>query len=146
MSGRLIVEGTLSTDQFWPDGLSDADTTKVAVNATGFHFQTSPTSPLRLTSIFETAVVRGEGTKPVIHNGSVTIRLQGIDAPELHYRPSPLSKSEKSSPSAAKFKELNKEYRQLLGESAAIALHDLLKGHGTLNCRVETRVDHPNEV
>ena len=146
MSGRLIVEGTLSTEQFWPTGLSDADTTKVLVQPNGFHYQTSPTSLLRETSIFDTAVVRGEGTKPAIHNGKVTIRLQGIDAPELHYRPSPLSKTEKANPSAANFKELNKEYRQLLGESAAVALHDLLTGSAILKCRVETRVDHPNEV
>ena len=39
----------------------------------------------RVTQVFEGASL---GRKPVLHKGGITVRWQGIDAPELHYGPS----------------------------------------------------------
>jgi endonuclease YncB( thermonuclease family) len=98
--GLLEVEGTIDVKQFWPEGRSDADTTKVVVNVApdAIHFRKSDSSPFQPTHVFDNAKVKVKGrtaTAP-IKNGKLTIRLQGIDAPELHYMPSPLSPAEKS--------------------------------------------------
>src|SRR5215471_12086051 len=55
----------------------------------------------RPTHVFDHAVVKGQTSKPAIKNGHITIRLQGIDATELHYQPSALSLTEKKGLSAA---------------------------------------------
>lgn len=155
--GLLMVTGTLSLDQFWPSGESDADTAKVIVTGTSnaFHFQKDPSRPAKVTHVFDQAKVRGKsGTKPAIDaNGRLTIRFQGIDATELHYRPSPLQAKPKTGPDPlaafrAAFKSLNKQYRQLFGETATVQLHELLArtGQAELPCRVTTEVDSPNDV
>jgi len=77
--------------------------------------------------------------------------LQGIDATELHYQPSPLSPGEKKGLSAAKlqaYHQVTHSYRQFLGATATKALHDFLAATGktTIACRVITQVDKPNEV
>ena len=153
--GLLTVTGTLPLDQFWPTGESDADTAKVlvAVAPDAFQFQTDAGTPARPTQVFDQGKVKGMfGTKAVIDNkGRLTIRFQGIDATELHYRPSPLSKAQKAQMTAAqlaKFKTLNKQYRQFFGETATSQLHDLLVGAGVADipCQVTTAVNLPNEV
>ena len=153
-TGTLEILGTMDVAQFWPDGTSDADTANVSVNVSGdsFRFQAHPRAPFQVTHFVEGAVVKGRESKaPVSDKGKLTIRLQGIDAPELHYRPAPLSSTEKSASSQAKlqaFKDVNHSYRQRFGASAAKALHDFVHGAGTgtINCRVFTHVDKPNEV
>jgi endonuclease YncB( thermonuclease family) len=148
--GLLKVNGTLEVNQFWPAGQSDADTTKVIVHvgANAFRFQTLPGAPFSVTKVFNGAKVKGSVTKSAIDaKNRITVRLQGIDAPELHYRPATLRKS--ATPAQrAEFKLVNKEYRQHLGESATVALAQLLKGSNstTLACTVETYVDLPNDV
>lgn len=152
--GTLEVVGTIDVAQFWPTGESDADTASVIVDIKGdsFRFQPHPGASFKVTHFCEGATVRGRQSKPPVSaKGKLTIRLQGIDAPELHYRPAPLSQKEKTGASAAKvaaFKNVNKSYRQLLGATAAKALHDLAgkAGSGTIDCRVFTLVDKPNEV
>src|SRR6476620_6527959 len=88
---ELIVNGTLDTRQFWPEGTSDADTTKILVSVHGFQMRENG-GALRQTHVFEGAKVKGRsGTRPILNNaGKMTIRLQGIDAPELHYTAAPL--------------------------------------------------------
>lgn len=151
--GLLQLEGTIDVSQFWPAGRSDADTTKIKVNIAGnaFQFRKDSSSPFQPTHVFDGAVVRGRQTSPTIKNGQVTIRLQGIDATELHYEPSPLSKQEKQGLSAAKsnaYHAVNHFYRQYLGATATKALHDFVSqaGKPTLDARVFTQVDTPNEV
>ena len=123
--GLLILRGTLDTTQFWPTGESDADTVKVDVTgqATPWKFDD------KITHAFDGAFVRGKVRKSVLdkHN-RVTIRLQGIDAPELHYPP--------------------RNYRQPTGESAAAALGAFAAAIGPkiVPCRVTTQVAEPNDV
>lgn len=152
--GILKVTGTLALDQFWPQGSSDADTTKVVigVNANSFQFQQHPSAPFVATRVFQNALVQGRnGRKPPIDKKSrITVRQQGIDAAELHYRPSPLGKKKPSltATQLERFKSLNKEYRQHLGETATVALHKMLSraGTGTIPCVVLTHVKRPTDV
>jgi hypothetical protein len=86
MKGLLWVGGTIDLSQFWPNGDSDVDTANVVVDADGFQFS-EDASPqgFRRTHVFEDAFI---GQKAVIGNGrKVTVRIQGIDAPELHCPP-----------------------------------------------------------
>lgn len=153
-SGRLEVEGSIDLAQFWPDGESDADTTKVkvAVGPGSFRFQPHPGAPFQVTHAFEGASVRGQaGSKPCIDKqGRVTIRLQGIDAPELHYTPvSELTgKTGRTEKQAALYKDWNFKYRQHWGETATVELEALLAqaNINPLPCRVVTSVDRPNDV
>jgi endonuclease YncB( thermonuclease family) len=151
--GLLEVEGTIEVKQFWPEGRSDADTTKVVVTVApdAIRFRKSDTTPLQPTRVFEGAKVKGRTTTAPIKNGKLTIRLQGIDAPELHYQPSPLSTAEKKGLTDAKrqaYHEVTHPYRQFLGATTSKALHDFLgsSGEAAIACRVFTHVDAPNEV
>src|SRR5882724_1947652 len=87
--GLLELSGTIDLAQFWPTGESDADTVKVLVaGADAFRFRPQPGAAMKVTHAFNAAKVVGKGSKACIDNkGRVTIRLQAIDAPELHYRP-----------------------------------------------------------
>jgi endonuclease YncB( thermonuclease family) len=152
--GLLRVKGIINVDQFWPDGQSDADTTKVLVEVdqNAFSFKENQTSPFKTTNAFKDATVIGRVRKKVIDKKNrITVRLQGIDAPELHYSAAPLKKSESAQLSEEKrkhLKELNKKYRQHLGETATINLRALLKQNNNdkIPCSVTTFVDKPNEV
>ena len=151
--GTLQLHGTIDVTQFWPSGDSDADTTKVLVDISqgGFEFRAADALPYQKTTFYEGARVRGRITKsPIDAHNRVTIRLQGIDAPELHYEPSPLSAQEKKSSAQkiARFKSLVHFYCEPLGPTTTSALHDLLArpGASVIQCRVFTHVDQPDEV
>ena len=133
MTGLLKVKGTLDLNQFWPDGESDADTAKVKVGQNAFSFQTHPGAPFKVTHVFDNASVRGKtGTKAAIKNQQITIRFQGIDATELHYRPEPLPSATSSAGKAiskarrSKYSALTHEYRQFQAETSTAALHNFL--------------------
>ncbi len=85
--GLLEVEGTIDVSQFWPEGRSDADTTKVVVNVApdAIRFRKNDTSQFQPTHVFDNARVKGRTATAPIKNGKL-IRLQGVDAPELHYQ------------------------------------------------------------
>ena len=86
--GLLRSAGQLEVAQFWSDGSSDADAVVVKVNANSFEFSPDPmTKPFKLTKVFERAMVKGQHEKPAIRGGKITVRLQGIDAAELHFAP-----------------------------------------------------------
>lgn len=153
VAGLLQMRGSIALDQFWPSGRSDADTTKlvltVAPNA--IEFRKDSSTPFHSTHVFDHAIVKGKTRKPPIKNGQVTVRLQGIDATELHYQPSPLSGAEKKGLSAAKLNAyhlVTHPYRQLLGATATKALRDFLAatGKSTLDCRVFTRIEKPGDA
>jgi endonuclease YncB( thermonuclease family) len=116
----LIAFGTLDLKQFWPSGTSDGDTAHVVVDR--FEYDG------KLTKAFEGATV---ARKPVLHNGAVTVRWQGIDAPELHYGQSTW-------------------YRQHWGEAPPVRLAAYLQNKGggasALKVQVTTRVKKPNDV
>jgi endonuclease YncB( thermonuclease family) len=137
-TGLLEVTGGLDGAQFWPSGGSDADTVNIGVSSPSFRFSESGTeSTLKDTTAFDNAHVKGQ-TRNVIHGGKVTIRLQGIDAPELHFAALLRTKG---------LKQNGTKFRQFFGETSTVALGTFVKSKmlGSL-CRVLTRVDQPNEV
>ena len=161
--GLLEVSGTIDVIQFWPDGRSDADTAKIVVTIgpDSVRFRENNARPFRVTHFLDGATVgipvNGRRKPAVNAKGQLTIRLQGIDAPELHFQPSALEASEFPGLDPAGFAAVKKQYhdakvvhpyRQLLGATTTKALHDFLAsaGSSTLPCRVFTQVDLPNEV
>jgi endonuclease YncB( thermonuclease family) len=122
--GLLKLRGTLDGAQFWPTGQSDSDTTKVIVTVHGnsFQFSDDGVTHFKTTHAFDDARVKGKsGTKTAIgQHGQVTIRLQGIDAPELHYPLPPLgNKAGLLAEQRDAYRVLEKvEYRQYRGESS----------------------------
>ena len=152
-SGLLEVRGSIELDQFWPAGTSDADTTKILVRVgrDSFRFSKGEDHPLRTTHAFEDAVVIGKrGRRPAVRDGGViVVRLQGIDAPELHYRPASARRpKDRNARQSELYFEWNYEYRQPLAESATIALRGMLADAGAnpAPCVVRTVVDNPSQV
>src|SRR5262249_42965653 len=147
--GHLEVAGTLDLSQFWPAGESDADTVKITVDPEkGFRYQPHPGAATLTSKAFVGATVRGKnGTKPVVDKKNrLTIRLQGLDAPELHYTPQrggPKTIAEKIK---ELFRKFNNKYRQHEGETATLALARYLGKPTIIQCKAVTRVDHPNDV
>jgi endonuclease YncB( thermonuclease family) len=160
--GLLKIEGTLDLKQYWPNGGSDADTSKLIVNidpAKSFSFREEGSTTFKATKVFVGATVTGKAKSPkkvISQKNAVTIRLQGIDAPELHfnligYTPSlpknfgrPLTQAEKN-----RLKPVNKKFRQTFGETATVSLLDLLRKnftHDIIPCTVTSKVDLPNDV
>lgn len=156
--GLLTIDGTLDLSQFWPLGESDADTTKLVIDITGLgspvRYQAFPNSAVQATNVYDTAYVRNGSAKvPVIKNGKLTVRLQGLDAPELHYQPSSMAKTKWKGKALGKLgglkrpdgKPIASKYRQSQGETAAVKLAAFLAGHTegpTLPVRFVTSLDH----
>src|SRR5690349_4586029 len=148
--GLLRVNGTIDIGQFWPRGTSDADTAVIIVGIdrpNAFQFQEKPGGPFKTTHAFEGALVHGkQGAKaPIDAKGRIRVRLQGIDAPELHYEPAPLGKSLKATLTQSvisAYGALEHKYRQPWGESAAFALLSFLAkaGKPVMPCTVTTAV------
>jgi len=150
--GTLKVIGKIELKQFWPDGLSDADTSSVliAVDQDSFYFRKSNSSPYRKTKVFTNASVVGKSKAKLVKNNHIKVRLQGIDAPELHYKAPPLMASPSVTADIRKnYNAKNKEFRQNLSESATFALRKLLRSidKTEVECEVLSHnVDHPREV
>lgn len=151
MPGILRIKGTIELGQFWPSGESDADTTKikVMVDSHSFAFATNGSS-FRTTRVFEGAYSIGTGRHELIKNGKITVRLQGVDAPELHYNAPPLKTSPIVTDAKRKaYNEANRpKRRQYLAETATVALARRL-GRGTkesVNCVFYSAVDEPAQV
>lgn len=152
MPGLLRVLGTIDLDQFWPDGESDADTSKIKVKVSGgsFAFSSDGGKTFKKTNVYDNAFARGASNKKVIDaQDRITVRLQGIDAPELHYRAAPLKTS--TSVSKAKRAAFNLENksprRQYWAETATVALAKKLSGYGSpVKCQVTSFIDYPYEV
>ncbi len=152
-TGLLRVTGTIDLAQFWPKGSADADTTKVLVKvgAGAFKFRSSPGTAFKKTNAFRNATVIGRVRKKAIDGKNrITIRLQGIDATELHYRPRSqiTDKKGRTAQQKKRYLEVNEEYRQNLAETATVRLARLLKrvGASPIACTVESAVDYPDEV
>jgi len=152
--GILRVVGTIDLKQFWPHGESDADTTNILIKL-------APNDPFtyaadgkkfKPTRAFRNTKVKGQyGAKPAISaKGILRIRLQGVDAPELHYQPTALLKSSGvSDPTRKKYNALRAKYRQNLAESATVALWTHLANKGKrviVDCVGYTNVERPTDV
>lgn len=147
--GKLMIDGTVDLSQFWPIGESDADTTKIVLTVIPGAVQYQPPDDApRLTTKFDEACTKSFGQlKPIINDGKITVRLQGLDAPELHYQPQSMKgKSYKDQPfGSLKGSGLVKKYRQRQAETATVRLGRYLSTFGTspLPCRFQTAVtDH----
>ena len=149
--GMLTFNGTIDLTQFWPQSVkagntsdSDADTVKVKAVPHSAHF-TSPTGKAQMTDFLDKAGffhnVKSKGGaktlkfKPVMNaKGEVDMRLQGIDAPELHYMTQIFG---------------NPLFRQLMGETSTVQFFNFLKSHAkgnNIQCKIFTQVNKPNDV
>lgn len=140
MTGVLTIDAAVDAAQFWPSGDSDADTVKLAIGSAqnAFRFRASPGAPAVVTHAFDDAgmfeKVKGKRTfKPLVRNGAITIRLQGIDAPELHFIPRAKG---------------SHDFRQYQGETCTVSLENQLRagGQDKIPCRFVTAVNHPQDV
>jgi len=154
MSGLLKVSGLIDLAQFWPDGESDADTTKIKlkVGPNAFKFAADGET-FKTTRVFEGAKSTGQGRKPLIDaKGRITVRLQGIDAPELHYRASALpgDRADVTDAKREAFNAANRaEKRQYWAETATVALCEKLSNFakgGVVKCEFWSHVDYPHEI
>ncbi len=150
--GLLKVNGFIDLDQFWPKGESDADTIKILVQDT-FQFQENLQSEFKVTHSFDKAMMKVDDKKVPVMDGKnrITVRLQGVDTPELHCDSTSLSKKALKALNKARkdeFKKLDKKYRQYFAESSVVALYEMLKKSGTsaVPCVVRTFVNEPNDV
>jgi endonuclease YncB( thermonuclease family) len=132
--GHIEIKGNINIHQFWPVGRSDADTTKInlKLNEDSFLFFPGGSAKPVKTKVFLNGKVKpasGQSVNPVKYAGTarqyITLRLEGIDAPELHYRfydPATLAKYN----GISKFKKYNIDYRQYFSEISTRALSDML--------------------
>jgi endonuclease YncB( thermonuclease family) len=151
--GTLRIHGTIDITQFWPIGSSDADTTKIklVVNTNSFEYRKTGAKKFVKTKAFVDAVSRGQVSKEVISTSkktgeqTITVRLQGIDAPELHYRAAPLKTSNDiTKAEREKYNKTNEERRQCYAETATVALAKHLKQYG--NSKGEIKAVYESEV
>ncbi len=153
MPGLLRIRGVIELDQFWPTGNADADTSKVKVKVNKNSFSFAQDGKTFVTTrVFDDARTVGKSKGPLIDaNDRITIRLQGIDAPELHYSAGGLSKSraDVTPEKRAAFNKLNKhDRRQYWAETGTVALTTMLEQHGQAQvpCEVYSYVEQPYRV
>lgn len=150
--GTLKVIGKIELKQFWPEGLSDADTSSViiSVNQDSFFYRKNNSSPFRKTKAFYDSYVVGKAKSKLLKNNKIKVRFQGIDAPELHCKAPVLAASPDITVEERKqYNSKNKDFRQNLSESATVALSKFLKSINktVIDCEVLSyNVDHPREV
>ncbi|MBL8517726.1 MAG: hypothetical protein JNM76_12255 [Betaproteobacteria bacterium] len=131
--GILTARGSIDISQFWPQGTSDADTANIYVDvAQGGVFYTAPGKAERdVTNLYKSAVSAQKKTttdlskETLIKQGKIKVRLQGIDAPELHYKPqSDPRTAEKLGVKGAKLGGAGvvKDYRQHQAETSAVSV------------------------
>jgi endonuclease YncB( thermonuclease family) len=137
-------DGSIDLSQFWPAGKSDADTSKLVVDLkSGIRVRQSPAEKALPTKVYNTAYARVNGQKKPLINASnqVVVRLQGLDAPELHARPRPM-KGPDGKPWSLAGLGLVKDYRQAQGETATVILSGFLNKHtntnGVVSCQFVT--------
>lgn len=163
-TGTLTIIGTIDVNQFWPKGTSDADTVKLNVDPEHSFTFTTASGKTTVTSAFVDAWVSCGSTndktgkrkpKPVISSkNQITIRLQGIDTPELHV---PMTLPTKRPPNAPPGKKISiakkkqGDFRQFNGGLAAEALGKYIAsfdqfGSGKIQCYFVSRVNEPSDI
>lgn len=129
----FILRGWFSVRQFFPAGNSDADTIKVKVATAAMRTEAGEKNVYGELSDAFTVQTDKDGKvyhDKVLASGSITVRLQHIDAPELHY-------------------VLGKvKYRQPRGASSARRVMEGLTWHTSdwIPCEVVTEVAHPSQA
>ena len=136
--GTLKIGGSIELNQFWPWGKSDADTTKITLTPHSFLFKGDFDTEFNETNVFQDTKVKSvEGLVNVIKNQNtshphINIRLQGIDAPELHYKLyGGIHKGHLSDEEYNHLKKVNSEneFRQYFAETATVELQKMLKSN-----------------
>ncbi len=149
MPGLLRIRGKLDVNQFWPVGTADADTVKLIVDVNKKSFQfAADGKTFKTTKVFFGAISKGKGSKPVVSDkNKITIRLQGVDAPELHYKAAPLT-GEVPKAKRAAFNAANEERLQHWGETATHLLGKKIAsfGSGDIACEFVSAVEKPFDV
>ena len=150
--GLVEFHGTLNLNQFYSfGGKSDADTIHLTI--TSIRFRPRPNrSWIENVRILDGAYVNVYGKKvKVIKSNKVRVRLQGIDATELHLQPKyAIKKSELTGEQKRLWK--NKDYRQYWSVRSTIELVKFLKQHleedehSEIRVYAYSRVDKPNDL
>jgi len=148
--GLVQIDGTVDLDQFYyRGGLSDADTVKIEITVESVKFR-----PEKDAKWFEDLQVFHEGFvngKPVVENDKIVVRLQGVDAPELHYSGRRDIPESKMTPQQKK-KWKNAEFRQWWGARSTWELtthlnrYEKIRGSGVVEAYGFSRVDSPSDV
>ena len=142
--GRLEIAGRIELEQFWPVGGSDADTSKllITVRRNGFRYF-SPGARRARNADFYFDCVSARNTRLVDDSRRVRVRLQGVDAPELHAQP--------RKPAGSKLPSLKgtgtvRDFRQHQAETATVQLGSWLEqragGAASIACRFVSLVRH----
>jgi endonuclease YncB( thermonuclease family) len=145
-NGILQAIGTVALSQFWPDGSSDADTSHIRLTLDGGFTYNGKRTDVLNGAVVKQSVDQKEG-QLAIANNDVTVRLEGIDASELHFRPTVqgLTPEQKSD-----LRRVNADFRQFFAESSTIALGNFLRSASpegaTVPCVLRTRVTRPGEI
>jgi endonuclease YncB( thermonuclease family) len=126
---KVEIIGVVDVEQFHPLGDSDADT--VVVQVKEIRVDGEPTKQ------FEGAFVLDHGEpRALVRNGCLRVRLEGLDAPELHYpttEPEPVARP-------------NATFRQPRGAACAKALGEALGGSGLVRARAVTEVELAGDI
>jgi endonuclease YncB( thermonuclease family) len=158
--GTLKINGVIRLNQFWPLGKSDADTTKIIITPHSFLYQGDPGTQFKETNLFQNARVKGDqGLINVIKYKNtarphINIRLQGIDAPELHYKLyGRIPKGHLSDEEYRRLRKVNSanEFRQYFAETATYELLQMLKSHSkdgnSLDCTfISANIHQPRDI
>jgi endonuclease YncB( thermonuclease family) len=147
-NGLLEFHGPIHFDQFYyQNGDSDADTVKVEVKVNSVRFRSSKNSPWKENlHVFDDAYI-GQTKVMTKKKHTITVRLQGIDAPELHYQ---AQRRGLKLTDMQKKKWMNNRFRQYWSAKAIHKLEQFVKKYvkaGIIkNAYVFSRVDNPNDV
>ncbi len=160
--GVLKIHGLIRLDQFWPRGKSAADVSKIkiTVDNNSFQFQKNEDADFELISLFNEAYT-GQGRKKqkLIKRGmQIEARLQGTDAPELHYKlwgPTPTKHpTKKGNLLGIDYEQLilinnSADFRQPMAETASVKLLELLSKNakgGQVACTFVSCVNRPEDA
>lgn len=87
--GLLKIRGDIRLEQFWPRGKSESDASKIKITLgnNAFEYKADGQENYRSTNVFAEAYIPYQRKKQkIIKRGNqLLVRLQGVDAPELHY-------------------------------------------------------------
>ncbi|MBI5402984.1 MAG: thermonuclease family protein [Ignavibacteriae bacterium] len=148
METKLLLKfyGIIDLGNFWPNskevdskvvyGQCSADTIKILIDRKqGFLTKSHPYASEEKTKIFNHVLISGTEIRPPVDSkGYVTVRLQGVSAPELHYKPD-----------IRKAKMLTQHF----GQTAVVELQHMLRKHSLNNkikCVAKTYVEKPEDA
>lgn len=87
--GLLKIHGDIRLEQFWPRGKSESDASKIKITLgdNAFEYKADGQENYKPTLVFNEAYVPYQRKKQkIIKRGNqLLVRLEGVDAPELHY-------------------------------------------------------------